>query len=825
MLIKASLIALATLPQAGTGPAVPDTVRTGERVPVHANGVRGFGAKTALGTRSTPASDAVFRSVAADGTIRTYVGADGALDIPAPFRPEAEMKVDGRLDEGIWQEAALLSGFTQYDPVEGIPASQETDVRVLVTDEAVLFGIRAHEEDGDAVRATLARRDGFGRSDDYVRIVLDTFNDNRRAYVFQVNPLGVQGDGLWVEGSEGRGDPIDWNPDFLWESSGRVDAGGYTVELKIPLKSLRFPEAATQDWGLQVVRRIQRNGFEASWAPMTDEKANKLAQSGTLAGLAGLEPGRMLELNPVVTATRQGSWNAEQGSFSHAGPTGAFGFNVVYGLTSNLTLDATFNPDFSQVEADAGQITVNERFALYLPEKRPFFLEGTDVFNMPRRLVYTRSIANPVGATKLSGKVGSFNVAYIGAVDDRSSVSGNPVVNLLRVKRDLGSSSSIGAVYTDRTLSGDRFNRVLGADGRFVLAGRYTLDVLASTSADRREGASTEWGSLVYARFDRSSRSLSLNATFEDVTDDFHARSGFIRRVGTTRLQARTGYTWRGEPGALLERWGPSVELQGYWDRQDFWAGGSPEESEVELSFFVGLRGNVGGYLSYSRDFYTFHRDEYEGLFLPSEDSDGFVSFAPSASLFGGLDAFSARTWISRWERARISLGGSWSETPIFVAGVPADVGESRSGDLNLTLYPTGSLSLELGLRHVTLTRKRDGSRYSSATIPRLSARYQFSRALFLRVVGEYSSQERGDVLDPVTGAPVFSCGATCVPRTGSDAHDFRMEGLAGYEPSPGTVVFLGYTRQMRDAEAFGFRDVTTRADGLFLKLSYRFRM
>jgi len=773
-------------------------------------------------TESPGADPGVF-PVSADSM--EYDGASMELEISAVHVEDPEIRVDGRLDDPAWARAPRLNGFTQYDPSEGIPASQNTEVRVLVTPEAVLFAVRAFDGEEGGVRSTLAKRDGFGSSDDYVRIMLDTFHDQRRAFVFQVNPLGIQGDGLWVEGGGGRGDPIDWNPDFLWESAGQVLEDGYAVELKIPLKSLRFPEDPVQDWGLQVVRRIQRNGFQSSWAPLTGEVTNKLAQAGTLRNLEGLKPGRFLEFNPVLTATRQGSWDSEQDRFSRDPATGDFGFNAAYGITSNLTLDATYNPDFSQVESDAGQIAVNERFALFFPEKRPFFLEGSDVFSMPQRLVYTRSIVNPVGAAKLSGKVGSFTMAYIGAVDDVHEGSDKPVVNLLRVKRDVGESSTVGMVYTDRTLSGRQFNRVFGADGRFVLAKRYTLQLMAAGSADRQPGADTQWGSLFVAEFDRASRSLSLSGTFEDVGDAFRARSGFIRRIGVTRAQARTGYTFRGEPGALVESWGPSVEVQGYWNRSDFWAGAGPEEAEAQLSFRAFFRGNIGTFLTYSRTGFDFAPRDYEGLFLPGSTPDELSPFRPDQAVFGGLDAVRLRGWLSSWERVRVSLGGGWRETPIFTSGIAADVGESWSGDVGLNLHPTGALSAELGFRYETILRRRDGSTYSTAAIPRLQARYQFSRALFLRAIGEYSSQKRNDLLDPVSGLPLYSCGDACAPLTGSDRNDFRLEGLLGYEPSPGTVVYLGYSRQMQDTERFRFRAMDTRADGLFLKLSYRFRM
>ncbi len=753
-----------------------------------------------------------------------YLGSEDQLDVPAARAKDPGIRIDGVLDDGAWRMARVLGGFTQYEPLEGVPASERTEVRVLVGEDAIYFAVRADDSVGD-VRATLTARDGFGRSDDYVRFVLDTFDDRRRAYVFGVNPLGVQADGLWIEGRGGRGDPIDWNPDFLWESAGRVDTSGYTAELRIPFKSLRFPDRPTQRWGLQVVRSIQRTGFEESWAPITGDAANRLAQAGRLSGLEDIEPGRFLEVNPTMTGSRQGAWNAEAGRLERGSADGDFGLNVTYGLTSNLTLDATVNPDFSQIESDAGQSAVNERFALFFPEKRPFFLEGTDVFSMPARLVYTRSIAAPVAAAKLSGKVGGLNVAYLGAVDEGGSDEGNPVVNLLRLRRDVGSSSSVGLVYTDRTRPGASSNRVLGGDARFVLGGRYTVSVLAAGSADGDAAGATDYGSLLHAGFSRASRNLSLSASFEDVSPDFKARSGFIRRLGISQVEARTSYAFRGGRGALVERWAPFVEVEGTWQRDDFWEGRGPQEWNIDLGVSGSLRNNIGGYVSYRRTSFDHAPSFYDGIRSagPSGAADTPVG---DRSLFGGLDRVSIRSWLGAWERFRGSLAATWSETPVFYRGVPVDLGESWSGDVGFTYYATGALQAEVGVRHSTILRSRDGSRYSTATIPRIQVRHQFTRALFVRGIAEYSSQQRGALLDPVTGAQILDCGdGDCSAVTGSEAHDFRLEGLLGYEPSPGSVIFLGYTRQMRDAEAFGFRDVSTRADGLFLKMSYRFRM
>lgn len=753
-----------------------------------------------------------------------YIGSARQLDVPAPRAASPDISIDGYLDPAEWAAAARLTGFTQFEPIEGAAPSEETEVYVLVGDDAVYFGIRALDRSG-GVRATLTQRDGYGRSDDYVRVVLDTFNDNRRAYVFMVNPLGVQADGLWIEGRGGWGGPVDWSPDFLWESAGKMDDAGYVAEMKIPFKSLRFPPSDVQDWGLQIQRMIRRTGYEQSWAPITRDIANDLSQSGRLTGLRDIDAGRVLEFNPTAVGSKSGAFDASTGQFLRTPTQSEFGLNMAYGLTSNLTLDGTINPDFSQVEADAGQIVVNERYALYLSEQRPFFLEGTDVFSMPERLVYTRSIVNPIGAAKISGKVGSFNVAYLGAVDDLDGGASSPAVNLLRVKRDLGGSSSIGLAYTDRTEAGVDFNRVVGADARLVLGRRYTLTLMGAGSADGSAGDATTWGSLVSARLNRSGRALSLSGSFKDIDDDFRARSGFIRETGITEAQGRVGYTFRGVRGALVESWGPSLEVEQTWDRNAFWSAGAAREDRLSATVMASFRGNVAGFLSYRRNGYNFADGDY-GSFYSGADEASLQPLNPDRSLFEGLQTVSLRSFVSTWERVRGSIAGTWGETPLFSAGVPVDVGETWSGDVGLTLYPTGSMQAELGVRHVSIFRSRDGSRYSSATIPRLQARYQITRAMYVRAIGEYSSQERGDLLDPVTGDPVFRCSTSaCSARVGSDAHDFRLEGLLGYEPSPGTVLFLGYTRQFTDSSAFDFSQIRTRADGLFVKLSYRFRM
>src|SRR5467141_2646502 len=347
-----------------------------------------------------------------------YDGHLRQLDVRVP-RIEATVHIDGVLDEDVWKQAALLTGFSQYRPVDSRPAEDSTQVLVFYAPDAIYFGIRAFEKHGNVVRATLADRDNIG-ADDNIQILLDTFNDRRRALLFAVNPLGAQQDGVRSEGNAGgRFDGVvDLNPDYSYESQGRVTPSGFEVEVRIRFKSLRYQSAAIQDWGIQIVRVTQHTSYEDTWTPVVRASASFLIQSGSLKGLTGMRRGLVMDLSPEFTSRVDGAPAASTYHYGVVDPQ--LGVNLRWGVTQNLSLTGTVNPDFSQVEADVGQVTVNERFAVFFPEKRPFFLEGLEQFDTPNALIYTPRISAPVDAAKLTGKIGGTGVAYIGAIDDNN---------------------------------------------------------------------------------------------------------------------------------------------------------------------------------------------------------------------------------------------------------------------------------------------------------------------------------------------------------------------------------------------------------------------
>jgi len=340
-------------------------------------------------------------SVLPDG-LPVYNGRHGQTAVSPP-RIEASIVVDGFLDEPAWKRAAIMTGFSQFSPRDGIASVDSTEVLVWYSPTAIHFGIRAFEPHG-AVRATLAQRDKI-QNDDYVQILLGTFNDGRQASVFMVNPFGVQADGVLNEtgqkNSSGFSTAIasretaDLSPDFVFQSKGRVTPWGYEVEIRIPFKSLKYQSVGAQTWGINVTRVVQHSGYEDSWAPAQRANSSFLAQSGTLVGLTDLRRGLVLDFTPELTDRADGLPSGPDGRWQYTTRSPDLGANVRWGLTNNLTLNGTVNPDFSQVEADAGQFSFDPRAALSFPEKRPFFLDGSEQLTTPNGLVYTCRVVPP----------------------------------------------------------------------------------------------------------------------------------------------------------------------------------------------------------------------------------------------------------------------------------------------------------------------------------------------------------------------------------------------------------------------------------------------
>jgi hypothetical protein len=760
-----------------------------------------------------------------------YVGAAGETSITPP-RIDTTVTLDGQLDEPVWSQAAVLSGFSQFLPTDGIPAADSTIVLVWYSPTALHVGVRAREAHGEP-QATLADRDRIS-SDDWIELLIGTFNDGRTATMFGVNPFGVQADGALVEtgqnstnfGSAGASrDRADLSPDYTWKSRGRLVPGGYEIEIEIPFKSLRFQPSALQTWSFQVVRHVQHSGYEDVWAPARRASASFVGQSGQLTQLQGLKRGLVVDVNPEVTAAYSGA-RQTSGAYSYGDVEPDIGGSLRWGVTNNLTLNAAANPDFSQVESDAGQINFDPRQALFFSEKRPFFLDGIEQFNTPSNLIYTRSIVQPVAAAKLTGKTLGADVAFLSAVDDRdvSSNGSNPVFNILRLQKGIGGGSRVGIAYTDFIDGGD-YNRVADVDGRIVFGGVYAVTAQLAASRTRTNDVIVTdplWG----LRFDRNGKGFGWRSTFSGVGDQFITRSGFISRNGIVHANIIPNYSIYPKEGSLVQRVTGAITLDGIWQYQHFIHDGKIQDRKLHFDLNSALRGGWSVGAGWFVESFGYDEGLFADYFLGVPDGSGGLTFQP----YVGQEKINnnefyvsvATPSYKRFDANVFSLYGhdenfpEWASANLFII----------QGGINAR--PTDQLRIAFTYNHQQVNRLTDGSLVLLNRIPRLKMEYQIARPLFIRLVGEYAMSQQDSLRDNSrTELPIyFSDGEGGFVRAAAFTRNrVRADILLAFTPTPGTVVFAGYGSSMTEPRSFSFSDLERQQDTFFAKVSYLFRL
>jgi hypothetical protein len=731
-----------------------------------------------------------------------HSGVAGQTNVTPP-KIEATVTIDGRLDEAPWSRAAILDGFSLYQPADGRPAPDSTQVRVWYSSDAMYFGIRAFAEPS-TVAATLADRDRIG-SDDNVEIHLDTFHERNRAFVFIVNPFGVQADGTksegggFIPGSNVGPGQNDLSADFIWESRGVLTPTGYDVEVRIPFASLRYPSSSVQTWGLQVVRKVQRNGYEETWTPARRASASFIAQSGTLEGLTGMRHGQVVELNPEFTNTTRGDVNRQFSSKPQ------FGGNVRWAMGSNFVLNGTVRPDFSQVEADATQVAADERFALFYPEKRPFFVEALDQFNVPNQLVYTRTIVQPEGAAKITGKIGRIDVAALSALDQRTgTLTERPLIDIVRLRTGLGEQSQAGLLYSDR-VGGGRSNRMLGADTKIVFKRIYFAQFQAVQSFTSLNGASTS-GAMWEAVVDATNRGWGFHYNILGIQDDFRADNGFVPRTGFVRPNAANRFTWYGKPGAVAERFNIFATANALFRYDDFFKAKSLLEDAASAQMQLTLRGGWTLGVSPRIASYAFDPVGYQN----------YSGFTPSDRITTFVSGFSVAT--PQFQKFAATASTTVGNDVDFL-----ETSRVRRVDYNASLDLRPSDRVRVSATYVAskFVRRASNAQSAIARIPRLKLEYQLARPLFVRVVSQYTATRREALVDPRTGSViVFPSG----PSTASASNTLRTDWLLSYRPAPGTVVFLGYGGSMSEQDPLAFERLRRTSDAFFVKGSYVFR-
>ncbi|HEX7313939.1 MAG TPA: DUF5916 domain-containing protein [Pyrinomonadaceae bacterium] len=561
--------------------------------------------------------------------------------------------IDGKMDEEIWKTAAVFKDFIQNRPVDLVAPSQPTEVRIGFDSKFLYVGFRAYDEPGK-VRATIAKRDAVF-DDDWVGIWLDTFNDGRRAYELIFNPFGVQADAIFTEGvSE------DFSVDIVHESKGVLLEDGYTVEVAIPFKSLRYEAGKDKKWGLHLLRTIKRlNNEQSSWMPISRDNSSLLGQEGHVTGLEGLSTERTIELIPSLTISEAGSrvpsitkgrralsdalgigLPTDQGRFLN-GPVGFDpGLTAKFGISPTMTLDMALNPDFAQVEADATVVTANQRFPIFFEEKRPFFLEGKEIFETLISAVHTRTIVDPDYAFKFTGKRGRNTYGLLFASDnapgnldenDRDFLRGtedltvverqnpsaladlqsernsllkrldrNATVGVLRVKRDIGKEGHIGFLGTSYNFV-DKYNQVGGVDFRYRLDKQTVIwaQALGSVShqpffyADEAGRFDRKEKGLAYAyNIDSSGRNFGWNYSGVGRSQFFRADVGFNRRFNTHNQTLFARYQSNDKPKAMLVSWRAFNNTTFNFDwkgRSQFFQNESQFQLRMQKQTFIGF--------------------------------------------------------------------------------------------------------------------------------------------------------------------------------------------------------------------------------------------
>ncbi len=687
--------------------------------------------------------------------------------------------IDGRLDDAVWRDAVLITDFVQSNPVEGAAPTESTEVRIAYDSDHLYLGFYAHYLDTRHIRANRVDRDQT-RRDDWFAVMVDPFLDQQRAYRFSVNAYGVQGDAIISGGRRERGPPGgggDTSWDALFESGGQLVDDGWTAELAIPFKSLRYPAqgAGEHRWGLQITRTMQTKDETVVWAPVSRDIMGLLNQMGIVDGLTGLSTSRNLEILPTATAIQLGELS--DGAFVDGDVAPDVGLNVKYGVTSNLTADLTVNPDFSQIESDRPQIEVNQRFPLFFPELRPFFLEGQEVFETGARLelVHTRTIVDPQFGGKLTGKTGNTTLGLLVANDEAPGNRGAGEVGfgktaqfvIGRARYDLYSESYVGAIVTDREFL-DAYSRVAGVDGRFRIGQTHSARFAAVTSANRYEDGTETTGPMFDMDVQRDSRHLDYSVEYQQIDPEFDTATGFVRRVDVRRLETDVSYDWW--PERWLITWGPELSYQRNVDHA-----GVLQDEEVEVDANFRFANNIFFRIDGSREMERYRNIDFRKT------------------------RFSLRNGVSSSRRVSIFYGIDWGDEIRFVDN--PFLGSEFAYDISVTLLPTSRLNTQISLDASRLTEPGTNTRVFDIKIWRAFTTYQFTDRLLARNIAEYNTFDG----------------------------KFGFNLLVTYRVNAGTVFYIGVDDRLQvgellNDECYPTRSLERTRRAFFMKFQYLFR-
>ncbi len=618
-------------------------------------------------------------------------------DYTPVFHPEihttptsGRIHIDGLLDDPGWRGAAVADHFHEIEPGDNLRPPVETTVWVTYDETNLYFSALCHD-DPDDIRATLSARDHMGG--DNIGFFIDTYGDATWAYTINVNPFGIQADALW---SDGYGEDVMF--DLVFESAGRITEAGYQVELAIPFSSLRFPNTDVQTWRVQFWRHHYRDThYSMTWAAVDRNESNWVRTWGTLRGIRGVSPGRGIEIMPAWTGSMAGALQADPEGrldFNDEDSRGEPSLSGKYAVSSNITLDATVNPDFSNVESDAFQIDVNSATALSYPEKRPFFQEGSDLYRTRMDLVYTRSINEPDFAAKMTARLGRNSISLLSAHDQHTPfivpfeetssglrVGGASFSNLLRARRTFGSGSRVGLLLTNRTWEGggSGTNYSLDATLRFSrrttlraqAAGSYTVEPDDPGLTAGLEGYTFDGGrhTAIYdgesfggyagsANLSYNSRNFYVSGSYEETGPTFRAESGWMPRNSRRDASLYSSYQLRFD-GGLVEQVSFELNPMRVWNT---------DGRKKDEAIFATISAPLRFYQTRPSYQYMISTEEFAGIYF-DDIWNHHVSFSTSPSellSFGGYISYGNQIAYGYRAIGRQTKWRAWLDLNLF---------------------------------------------------------------------------------------------------------------------------------------------------------------
>ncbi len=716
---------------------------------------------------------------------------------PLPVaRAAGAIAVDGDLSDPGWQEAAKIDRFFETQPADNTAPRVATIAWVTYDDRYFYIAVLCKDPDPASIRAPFVERDAVIGTDDNVAIFLDTRNDKRSAIELRVNPRGIQGDAVFNDANGNE----DFSPDFFYDTAAKITSEGWQAEFRIPFSSLRYPKEDPQSWGLLIWRNYPRDNRYAFYSAPQPRGSNcYICHEHEITGLSGLPSSSHLVAAPYVTASRTERRDGRTGDFE-AEPTDTdAGLDLKWNPNADTTIDATVNPDFSQIEADVPQIAVNQRFALFYPEKRPFFLEGVDLLDTPIQAVYTRTLTSPRWGLRGSGKVGGSAYTLLVAEDRGGGLAILPgstgssfalqdfgsKVAIGRVRRDLGGSFG-GFLFTDREVDGGGHNRVIGPDFQWRASRRDLVSfqfLWSDTETPNRPDLAEEWDGRklsdhqAFLNWSRNERRYDWSLRWVDSGDEFRADTGFVPQVGFRRARAQAGLRRYPEHGLLN-----FVRLYGTAQLEEDTHGRRIYRDLAPGVFLMGKK-NLQSFLE-------LHAEQVDasGVLLEQRYGIFFVQIDPSRRF------------------SRVSLQVQFGDAIDFFQ---SRLGRGGSVLLTGTLRPIPRLGLEWSGERRTLDVDADGrsprgGRLFTADVERLKATYGFSSRSILRLIAQYQRTDQ----DPEVA------GVLLPRRSGA----FLGSLLYSYKLNWQTVLFLGYgDDRLREENG----DLRATGRSLFFKVSY----